>query len=340
MKKIKTLMSLFISFQLITTNYACEALSFVDSKKDIWMSKDFMYDFGAGRVFINQRNVQKTSFSLAWKRAKWQSKYASVTFNQPARDFPFGGMNEKGLGMEILWHNAEFPTDGTGHVINESQLIQYVLDMSATTEEAIDLIKSVHIKRIYAYVHYMICDTTNDCRVIEYLDGKINISEMPEDIFRHLGNENYQTELANLKILKQNYNSAYIARFKEMNDRLDDSDDNIAKSIFAFYDRTNGLHENTWSKWNISYNLTQQKIWFRSYLNRDVKFIDLNDYEKECDREKSEYSVSINTSIEDFMFTHFTKEQNIEMINTYDYIPEYIRNFGEFYSRFVHKCKN
>ena len=88
--------------------------------------------------------------------------------------------------------------------------------MAATTEEAIKLIKSVHIKRIYAYVHYMICDQNNDCRVVEYLDGKVNITEMPEDIFRHLGNENYQKELEDLEYLRQNYQPAYIARFKEI----------------------------------------------------------------------------------------------------------------------------
>lgn len=336
---IKLITCISLSFIHLSV-FSCEALSFVDNKKNIWMAKDFMYDFGAGRVFINQRNVKKTAFSLVWNRAVWTSKYANITFNQPARDFPFGGMNEKGLGMEILWHNAEFPSHNEGDVINESQLIQYVLDNASSTKEAIDIIKKVTVKRIYAYVHYMICDATNDCRVVEYKDGAPHVIDMPKNIFRHLGNSDYDRELEDLVFLKKNRSSYYNKMFKEMNAALSGSNEKISQSIFTFFDRTNGLDKDSWSKWNISYNLTKQKVWFRSNTNREVKYLDLNDFEKECTPGVSELTGSLNTSLDDFKMVNFTKTINKEMIATYDYIPGPIRFIGERYSRLYHSCKN
>ena len=39
--------------------------------------------------------------------AQWQSKYASVTFNQYGVELPTGGINEKGLVVEIMGLKSE-----------------------------------------------------------------------------------------------------------------------------------------------------------------------------------------------------------------------------------------
>jgi Penicillin V acylase and related amidases len=44
------------------------------------------------------------------KPIEWISKYGSITFNQSGREFPHGGINEKGLVIEQMWlDEAAYP---------------------------------------------------------------------------------------------------------------------------------------------------------------------------------------------------------------------------------------
>jgi penicillin V acylase-like amidase (Ntn superfamily) len=176
--KLKNLISIFILMSLLwqTSLNACTAMSFQDANNKTWFLKSFDFDDYHGYVFVNQRNVLKKALSLNYfQHSKmWLSKYASITFNQISRDFPYGGINEKGLGMEILWlDDTVYPSWTFINTINESQVIQYILDTSASTEEVIANLNKVQLAEVYAPVHYMICDTSADCRAIEFLDGKL-----------------------------------------------------------------------------------------------------------------------------------------------------------------------
>ena len=61
------------------------------------------YDWvtGEGIVSTNLRGLQKTSLQMGDGSAlNWVSNYGSITFNQYGKEFPTGGMNEKGLVVE------------------------------------------------------------------------------------------------------------------------------------------------------------------------------------------------------------------------------------------------
>jgi len=72
-----------------------------------------------GLIFINQRNTWKKGYS--WEALLqvndestpslvWKSKFGSVTFNPFGREFPDGGMNEKGLYIwEMSFSETKFP---------------------------------------------------------------------------------------------------------------------------------------------------------------------------------------------------------------------------------------
>src|ERR1044072_6055046 len=66
------------------------------------------YDWytGHGMVMVNAHNISKTSFLAGNdKSISWVSVYGSITFNQFGKEFPHGGMNEKGLVVELMWLN-------------------------------------------------------------------------------------------------------------------------------------------------------------------------------------------------------------------------------------------
>src|SRR5262245_54004411 len=69
------------------------------------VGKSYDWDMGQGLVMINKRGVVKQGLPAPTTGTppKWKSKYASITFNQYGREIPNGGMNEKGLVVEIMW---------------------------------------------------------------------------------------------------------------------------------------------------------------------------------------------------------------------------------------------
>src|ERR1700756_2772242 len=103
------------------------------------MAKNFDWDLGHGLLIVNKQNVQKIALAAEDTDAPllWTSKYGSVTFNQLGRELPYGGMNEKGLTIEILWLNeTEYPPLVPQIMeANESQWIQSMLDRAQNIDE-------------------------------------------------------------------------------------------------------------------------------------------------------------------------------------------------------------
>ena len=75
-----------------------------------------------GVIVENKRNVTKTSLVFSpEKPIQWTSKYGSISFNQFGKEFPFGGINEKGLVVEIMLANAAYPLADERPAVNELQ---------------------------------------------------------------------------------------------------------------------------------------------------------------------------------------------------------------------------
>src|SRR4030095_6709679 len=90
------------------------------------------YDWvtNAGIVCTNLRGLQKTSMKEEeGTPISWVSQYGSITFNQYGKEFPNGGMNEKGLVVEMMWlDGTKFPDPDNRSPLNVLQWIQYQLD--------------------------------------------------------------------------------------------------------------------------------------------------------------------------------------------------------------------
>ena len=126
-------------------------------------------------VVVNKRNVKKVAFAPlpAVTTAVWTSKYGSVTFNQYGREFPNGGINEKGLAIEVMVLNeTRYPSVFSFlPKINELQWIQLQLDSYSSVQEVIDHVDDLRISKVMAKVHYLVCEASGKCATIEWLDG-------------------------------------------------------------------------------------------------------------------------------------------------------------------------
>lgn len=156
--------------------FSCTA--FADSQNMI-VAKNFDWNQGHGILISNKKGWSKKSLSSVPKAQalQWTSQYNSLTFNQLGLAFPYNGVNEAGLSVEILWLNkSEYSKNENFPIINELQWIQYQLDTAATVEEAITNAKNTWLSPFVAKIHYFVCDYKS-CAVLSYQNQKLVINK-------------------------------------------------------------------------------------------------------------------------------------------------------------------
>ncbi|MDE6249343.1 MAG: linear amide C-N hydrolase [Paramuribaculum sp.] len=135
-------------------------------------------------LYVYPRGMQKQSFDQP-NAIKWTSKYGSVY----AVSYDGGiteGMNEKGLSMNGLFCKDSQYTNETNEnnaPMSLAMFIGWVLDLSATTQEAVDLLNSTPFALggskfdggTAALLHFGITDPTGDCAIVEFNKGDMKI---------------------------------------------------------------------------------------------------------------------------------------------------------------------
>ena len=136
--------------------------------------RNYDWIIGDGLMMINKRGVVKTATTVESNNvAKWVSKYGSITFNQYGRENPAGGMNEAGLVVEQLWlDETEYPKADGRPALGTQEWVQYLLDKSGTTSEAIENGGAVRIES-EVKVHYLISDKAGDAATLEFIKGQL-----------------------------------------------------------------------------------------------------------------------------------------------------------------------
>ena len=124
---MKRLLFLLTSFSFVFNGNTCTTF-FLNKNGQLIFGRNYDWVTETGMVNTNLRGVQKTSLSKE-KTIQWISKYGSITFNQYGKEFPTGGMNEKGLVVELMWlDESKFPSPDARLALNVLQWIQYDLD--------------------------------------------------------------------------------------------------------------------------------------------------------------------------------------------------------------------
>lgn len=179
---------------------ACSAFVLAKDGR-VLFGRNFDYFTGAALLTVNPRDLEKTALVYPGVTpARWTAKYGSVTFNQVSRDFPMGGMNEKGLVVECLWlPQTEYPTPDARPVMTELQWIQYMLDTCATAAEVVASDALVRIFPSTTKLHFLITDASGTAAVIEYQGGKSRLFGPDKAAIPALTNTSYGDDLESLK---------------------------------------------------------------------------------------------------------------------------------------------
>jgi choloylglycine hydrolase len=246
------------------------------------VGKSYDWHMGQALVMANKRGVAKQAIPLGPhdQPLRWVAKHASLTFNQYGRELPNGGINDAGLVVEIMWlDSSKYPPPDERPTVSELQVIQYWLDSFASTAELEAQAPKVRVESAYGKVHYLACDETGRCAAIELLDGKMVVTPG----VRALANHSYADSRAYAEQHRGELppGPGSLPRFARASVLAEKPSANRVQQAFSILDDVKVTGENT-SQWNIVYQPSERRVWFRTHQEGRIKRVDLGAFDPSC----------------------------------------------------------
>ncbi|HAO47132.1 MAG TPA: hypothetical protein DCQ97_09415 [Chitinophagaceae bacterium] len=269
--------------------FACTTFC-IQKDGQIVFGRNYDWITGAGIVNTNQRGLFKTSMQTGnGNTASWISKYGSITFNQYGKEFPTGGMNEKGLVVELMWLDGTvYPGNDARAALGVLQWIQYQLDNAATVAEVIASDGSVRISEKGTPLHYLIADAAGNVATIEFLNGRLTVHQGKELPFPVLTNNTYASSVKTAMPLVDRENISLpdnsLERFTKacrMVKRYQENKVSLPLTDYAF-SILDEVSQGSFTKWSIVYDISNKKILFKTEANRSVKSVDFSAFDFTC----------------------------------------------------------
>ena len=273
---------------------------FINKNGQMVFGRNYDWVTGAGIVSTNLRGLQKTSMKMDdGNSLNWVSDYGSITFNQYGKEFPTGGMNEKGLVVELMWlDGTKFPTPDDRPSVNVLQWIQYQLDQNKTVDEVIATDKVLRINSKGTPVHYLVADAGGNVATIEFLNGKMVVHRAKELPFPVLTNNTYDESIQQTKgLTNRTFADNSIDRFAKACNmvqqfQLADISTPVVDYAFSILDK---VSQHDWTKWSIVYDLTAKKISFKSHDFAEVKTVSFSSFDFSCTSSPKMFNINQNS---------------------------------------------
>ena len=254
------------------------------------------YDWvtGNGMVCTNQKGLSKTSSKTKdGETISWVSAYGSITFNQYGKEFPTGGMNEKGLVVELMWlEGTQYPAPDERPAVDVLQWIQYHLDNCGTVEELIAEDNKVRIASSGSTpLHYLVADATGNAAVIEFLEGKMKVHKGKDLPFAVLTNDSYASSLEQTTTAVTSvggnsvpFTSNSIDRFAKACSAVKQFQQAGITTPVIDYSFTilDNVAQGAHTKWSIVYDITNKKIYFKTPSFPSVKSVVFSAFDFGC----------------------------------------------------------
>ncbi|MEO6721880.1 MAG: linear amide C-N hydrolase [Ferruginibacter sp.] len=266
---------------------------FINKNGQLVFGRNYDWISDAGMVCTNLRGLGKTSVTQRDGSAiSWVSKYGSITFNQYGKEFPTGGMNEKGLVVELMWADgSQYPKADARPAIGVLQWIQYQLDNNATIEEVIASDAKIRISRDNPPLHYLIADANGNAATIEFFNGKIEVHQGKDLPFPVLTNNPYTQSAktaVDANVLKGDTSFSFrdnsLQRFTKACSMVQQYQTaTINKPVIDYaFDILNRVAQEDFTKWSIVYDIKNKKVFFKTADYQDVKSFSFNSFDFNC----------------------------------------------------------
>ncbi|RJR27425.1 MAG: linear amide C-N hydrolase [Candidatus Latescibacterota bacterium] len=293
--------------------------------REIVFGKNYDFRVSEGRLMVNKRGVAKFALALGSRNpAKWVSRYGSVSFNQVAREYPNGGMNEAGLVVEIMWlDSTKYPAPDDRAAISELQWIQYQLDNCATVADVLATDGVIRIEPTGKPVHFFVADRDGDAATIEFLDGALVYRRAESLPVPALTNHTYDESLACLSRHEGFGGRERAAGGWESLDRfvtcariVRDARSVRSKKLVPYaFDALETVSQGDRTVWSIVYDMERRVVRFRTVGRPDIRILKLERCDFSC--ESPALMLDLETEIEGDVagrLVRWTTELNRDLI--------------------------
>ncbi len=309
----------FLSFD--TT--ACTTFCLQDGDRVVF-GRNFDFQVGYGHLLVNKRNMRKSALIRPPEKAfEWTSRFGSVTFNQNGREFPYGGINERGLVIEQMALNeSEYPEIDDRFGLTELQWIQYQLDNSASVEE---VIASEEILRVspqsVAKLHFLVADKLGNVATIEFIGGKMIVHTAGSLPVPALANDTYGNSMQYLENFSGfggtkeiPVSTAPLDRFVNAAAGLEEySEGDIINYSFEILDRLR--QEDSSTHWSIVYDLSNLEIHYQTQKNPEIRKLSLAEIDFDCSSPAQFIDIDEAPIAGKLQLKAFSPETNESLIN-------------------------
>ncbi|MCT4580553.1 MAG: linear amide C-N hydrolase [Flavobacteriales bacterium] len=271
MKKIIALSILIVAFLDL---FSCTTFVLKD-EHSLLFGRNLDWVSDNGLIVVNKRNILKKSIVFPPESSTiWTAKYGSITFNQFGKEFPFGGMNEKGLVIEIMLVAGQYPEFDDRTAVNELQWIQYQLDNAQSVEEVIKNDQLIRISKINQNLHFLVCDKEGNIAVIEFDSKGIKVYKDQSLPFPVLENDTYSTSL---RKNKQQQSCRFNTAISMLDNYQHSSHENAVDYAFNILNKV-ALD----GSWSIVYDIKNMEIHYKTASKQNIKKIKFNYFNLSC----------------------------------------------------------
>lgn len=279
---MKALTAALLALSLSVPASACTTFCLRDGGRIVF-GKNYDWGVGDGLLVVNKRGVARKAHLEGStgddpRPASWISKFGSVTFNQYGRDFPSGGINEKGLTIELMWlAGSRYPVADARSGVDVLQWIQYHLDNHATVAE---VLKSDKTLRIVGPVplHYLVADRQGQVAAVEFLDGRMVAHTGQKLPVAALANSTYAESLN----AGRTEGPSSLARFGRAAQRVRGFQAKGTDAVAYAFETLDQVAQPGYTQWSIVYEVDRGRVHFRTRDRRKVRSLDLKDVDFSC----------------------------------------------------------
>ncbi len=319
MKKI----AITLFFAIVTQSVIPCSTFFINHNGQMVFGRNYNWVAGTGIVCTNQRGLLKTSYKVPdGSSITWTSRYGSITFNQYGKEFPTGGMNEKGLVVELMWlDETVYPRADERPAVGVLQWIQYQLDNCASIEEVIATDKQLRITASTSPLHYLVADANGNAATIEFLQGKLVAHKGNELFFPVLTNSVYAESVQHAKEAVQKNEpvegSGSLERFAKACQMIQQykSGQKNTSIIDQSFNILEAVSQGDYTRWSIVYDITNRRVYFRTNARPTIKSVSFSAFEFSCGQAPLYFNMNQSMRGEvSHLFRPLKTEMNLEII--------------------------
>ncbi len=294
---------------------------FINKEGKLLLGRNYDWVTGSGMVHTNLRGLAKTSFQMPeGNTLSWVSKYGSITFNQYGKEFPTGGMNEKGLVVELMWlDETRYPAPDSRPAISVLQWIQYQLDNCATVEEVLATDKVVRIAAVGTTpLHYLVADKQGNAATVEFLNGRMTVHQGKDLSIPVLTNCTDKESVSHMRSAstRGGEGGSSLGRFAKACSMVQQYSPKAKSSPveYAFHILSE-VAQGDFTKWSIVYDIKEARIYFKTNSYPPTRSVSFHSFNFACTGKPAAFDINTRMAGDiSERFSTYAKEFNREIL--------------------------